>query len=394
MKKLVFLPLCMALAMPVGVHAQDKGAKVSIKAGDGITVATEDDKFSMNIKSNFSAGITADFDEDCDISSSGFNIGKARLNLSGNLYGPQLTYSLQFGFSPSDTKTLPNGNSSFVRDAVIHYKPNSHWQLSFGQTKVKANRAHITSSQLLAFTGRSIVDSPFQQDRDFGLFAEFNTALAGESHIALKGSVTSGEGRDYGTTKKSGLNYNGRIEFYPMGKFTDKGEYSEADLVHEETPKLMIGGAFSHNDRALRLGGETGAISADGGHDLNQYYADLAFKYQGFALQADFMGRNTSKPVISDEQYIYKGYGYNTQVSYNFPCRKWTVAARFASLVPHEDVRYAVGYKQQYQTTAAATYHINGHKLKVQAEISHNHRSEALTAYNRWQCGMLLEVGL
>lgn len=156
-----------------------------------------------------------------------------------------------------------------MRDAVIHYKPNGNWQLSFGQTKVKANRAHITSSQLLAFTGRSIVDSPFQQDRDFGVFAEFNHSFVGESHIAIKGAITNGEGRDYGTTKESGLNYNGRLEIYPMGKFTDKGEFFEVDLAHEETPKLMIGGAFSHNDRALRLGGETGAISADGGHDLN-----------------------------------------------------------------------------------------------------------------------------
>ena len=390
-KNLFPISLCMALAMPVWGQDSNEGAKVRIKAGDGITVATADEKFSLNIKSNFSAGVNLEFDEDGKTNSSAFNIGKARLNLSGNLLGPQLTYSLQFGFSPSDTKTLPNGNSSFVRDAVIHYKPNGNWQLSFGQTKVKANRAHITSSQLLAFTGRSIVDSPFQQDRDFGVFAEFNHSFVGESHIAIKGSITNGEGRDYGTTKESGLNYNGRMEIYPMGKFTDKGEFSEVDLAHEETPKLMIGGAFSHNDRALRLGGETGAISADGGHDLNQYYADLAFKYQGFAFQADLMGRST---IIDGGQYIYKGYGYNMQASYNMPCRKWTLAARFATLLPHEDVRMTVGYKQQNQTTAAVTYHLNGNKLKVQAETSYNHRIDALAPYNRWQCGVLLEVGI
>ena len=393
MRTLSFIPLFMALAMPAWGQNQDN-AKVSIKAGDGITIATADEKYSMNIKSNFSAGVNLDFDKDGDTHTSGFNIGKARLNLSGNLMGPKLTYSLQFGFSPSDTKTLPNGNSSFVRDAVIHYKPNSHWQISLGQTKVKANRAHITSSQLLAFTGRSIVDSPFQQDRDFGAFAEFNHPFIGSSHIAIKASITSGEGRDYGSTQESGLNYNGRLEIFPMGKFTDKGEFNEVDLAHETSPKLMIAGAFSHNNRALRLGGETGAISADGGHDLNQYYADLAFKYQGVAVQADFMGRSTSNPIISGGQYIYKGCGYNTQVSYNFPNRKWTVAARFASLIPHKDVRAAVGYKQQQQTTAAATYHLNGHKLKVQAETSYNHRTEPLTTYNRWQFGMLLEVGL
>ena len=392
MGKLFTIILCMALTLSAWGQTQDKGTRVSFRPGDGITVATENEKFSLNLKTDFYAGVSFDFDKDENERSTSFNIVKARLNLSGNLWGPKLTYSFQLGFSPNDTKTLPNGNSSFVRDAVLHYKPNSHWQLSFGQTKVKANRAHINSSQLLAFTGRSIVDGPFQQDRDFGVFAEFNHSLIGKSHFAIKGSVTSGEGRDFGLTRKSGFNYNGRLEFFPLGIFTDKGEFSEVDLVHETNPKLMIGGAFTHNDRALRLGGETGDINIDGGHDLNQYYADLAFKYQGFALQADFMGRNTGRPVISPEQYIYKGCGYNTQVSYNFPCRKWTVAARFASLIPNEDVRNAVGYKRQQQTTAAATYHLNGNKFKVQAEASYNHRVEALTPYNRWQFNVFFEV--
>ena len=384
----------MILSNSAWAQSPDKGAKVSIKAGDGITVATADDKFSLNIKANFTAGVNLDLDKDEDVRSTSFNIGKARLNLSGNLLGPQLTYSLQFGFSPADTRTLPNGNSSFVRDAVIHYTPDSHWQLSIGQTKVKANRAHINSSQLLAFTSRSIVDGPFQQDRDFGVFAEFNHSLIGKSHFAIKGSITSGEGRDYGVTRKSGLNYNGRLEFFPLGRFADKGEFTEVDLVHESTPKLMIGGAFSHNDRALRVGGETGDISADGGHDLNQYYADLAFKYQGLALQADFMGRHTGKPVISANQYIYKGCGYNAQISYDFPCRKWTLGARFSSLVPHQDVRNAVGYRQQQQTSAVAVYHLNGYKFKILAEAGYNHRVDALTPYNRWQGGVLIELCL
>ena len=394
MKAISIIPLCILLAMPMCVQAQEKGAKVSFKVGDGVTVASANEKFSLNLKADLSAGVNFDLDKDEDLRSTSFNINKARLNLSGNLLGPKLTYSIQFGFSPSDTKTLPNGNSSFVRDAVIHYKPNSHWQLSFGQTKVKANRAHITSSQMLSFIGRSIVDGPFQQDRDFGIFAEFNHRLIGKSHIAIKGSVSSGEGRDFGITRKSGFNYNSRLEIFPMGTFTDKGEFSEVDLIHEPTPKLMIGGAFSYNDRALRLGGETGDISTDGGHDLKQYYADLAFKYQGISLHADFMGRYTQRPIISADQFIYKGLGYNTQINYNFPCRKWTVAARFSSLIPHNDVRNAVGYKQQQQTSVAVTYHIIGNKLKVQAEGSYNHRIEAITPYNSWQCGALFEVVL
>ena len=52
----------MALAMPAWGQNQDN-AKVSIKAGDGITIATADEKYSMNIKSNFSAGVNLGYRE-------------------------------------------------------------------------------------------------------------------------------------------------------------------------------------------------------------------------------------------------------------------------------------------------------------------------------------------
>ena len=68
----------MALAMPVWGQDSNEGVKVRIKAGDGITVATADEKFSLNIKSNFSAGVNLEFDEDGKTNSSAFNIGKAR----------------------------------------------------------------------------------------------------------------------------------------------------------------------------------------------------------------------------------------------------------------------------------------------------------------------------
>ena len=388
-----------ACFLPVGMSAQtdheSNKPKIEVSAGNGVTIASKDENYSLTIKARMAGGIGLDFDEEGGLTNTNFALQKARLNLSGCLVSKKLTYSLQFGFAPADTKVLPNGNASFVRDAVLHYKPNSHWQLSFGQTKVKANRAHMTSSQLLAFTGRSIDDGPFQQDRDFGFFAEYSHKLTGNAHVAVKGSVTSGEGRDYGVTQKSGLSYNARLELYPFGQFEGGGAFSEIDLAHEQTPKLMLGGAFTYNDRAKRIGGQTGAHTADGrGHDLNQFYADLAFKYQGFALQADLMGRHTTQPVISADNYIYKGIGYNFQASYNLPCRKWTMALRNSTLVPDSDVRGLVGYKRDNQTTAALTYHLLDNRVKVQAEASYNYQSESTKAYNRWQCGMVLELGM
>ncbi len=398
MKRIVTV-LGMACLLPSDMCAQavpdSNKSRIEVSAGNGVTIASKDENYSLTVKARMAGGVGLDFDEDGQLSNTNFALQKARLNLSGCLVSNKLTYSLQFGFAPADAKALPNGNASFVRDAVLHYKPNSHWLLSFGQTKIKANRAHMTSSQLLAFTGRSIDDSPFQQDRDFGFFGEFSHTLAGNVHVAVKGSVTSGEGRNYGATQKSGLSYNVRLELYPFGQFEGGGAFSEVDLVHENTPKLMLGGAFTFNDRVKRVGGQTGALIADGlGHDLSQYYADLAFKYHGLAMQADFMGRYTSQPVIMADNYIYKGIGYNFQANYNLPCRKWTMALRNSTLTPDSDIRAQVGYKHYNQSTAAVTYHLLDNRVKLQAEVSYNHQSESTKAYNRWQCGMLLELGM
>ena len=37
-------------------------------------------------------------------------------------------------------------NINIIRDAVITYRPNRHWNLSFGQTKLPGNRQRVNSS--------------------------------------------------------------------------------------------------------------------------------------------------------------------------------------------------------------------------------------------------------
>lgn len=368
-----------------------------IEVGKGVSFQARNKTFGMTMRARMQSLLEFDLDEDFHHTMTDAEVKRIRLNFEGYVLSPKLLYSIQLGFAPNDMKTAPNGNSNVVRNAILFYKPNSHWNFGVGQAKIKANRAHSTSSSALEFVDRSIVDGQFQLDRDFGFFAESYYTLAASFGVAAKASITMGEGRNWGkSSSQSGFAYTGRLELFPLGSFKGKGEAFEGDYEHEEHPKLMLGGAFSYNDKATRLNGQTGDFLPNGEtRSLKSYFADVVFKYRGFAFAADFMGRACSQPLFPNEPEttIFVGKGVNVQASYMLP-KHWSLALRNATLFADEKIRPAVGYKQFNQTTLGITKYLMGHNFKVQADASYNHRTEAITGYDRWQFRFVLEVGI
>ena len=368
-----------------------------IEVGKGVSFQARNKTFGMTMRARMQSLLEFDLDEDFHHTMTDAEVKRIRLNFEGYVLSPKLLYSIQLGFAPNDMKTAPNGNSNVVRNAILFYKPNSHWNFGVGQAKIKANRAHSTSSSALEFVDRSIVDGQFQLDRDFGFFAESYYTLAASFDVAAKASITMGEGRNWGkSSSQSGFAYTGRLELFPLGSFKGKGEAFEGDYEHEEHPKLMLGGAFSYNDKATRLNGQTGDFLPNGEtRSLKSYFADVVFKYRGFAFAADFMGRACSQPLFPNEPEttIFVGKGVNVQASYMLP-KHWSLALRNATLFADEKIRPAVGYNQFNQTTLGITKYLMGHNFKVQAAASYNHRTEAITGYDRWQFRFVLEVGI
>ena len=368
-----------------------------IEVGKGVSFQARNKTFGMTMRARMQSLLEFDLDEDFHHTMTDAEVKRIRLNFEGYVLSPKLLYSIQLGFAPNDMKTAPNGNSNVVRNAILFYKPNSHWNFGVGQAKIKANRAHSTSSSALEFVDRSIVDGQFQLDRDFGFFAESYYTLAASFDVAAKASITMGEGRNWGkSSSQSGFAYTGRLELFPLGSFKGKGEAFEGDYEHEEHPKLMLGGAFSYNDKATRLNRQTGDFLPTGEtRSLKSYFADVVFKYRGFAFAADFMGRACSQPLFPNEPEttIFVGKGVNVQASYMLP-KHWSLALRNATLFADEKIRPAVGYNQFNQTTLGITKYLMGHNFKVQADASYNHRTEAIAGYDRWQFRFVLEVGI
>ena len=186
---------------------------------------------------------------------------------------------------------------------------------------------------------------------------------------------------------------------YPLGRFKAYGDVFEGDYEREETPKFLIAGAYSFNDRALRLKGETGDIIANNqSRDITSYYLDFIFKYNGFAFYTDWMGRICNNPLILDTesqviQNVFTGQGVNVQTSYIFPS-KWEFALRNSTIYPENKIKERVGYRYYNQSTFGVTKYILGHNLKIQADASYNYKNGMSSdLYNRYEIRFQVELG-
>lgn len=369
----------------------------NIEVGKGITFRPKSNWFEMTMRFRMQNLLALSFDKDFTLTGTEARVKRLRLRFDGYIYSPKLVYSIQLGFTAYDAEPLPNGEMNIVRDAIVYYVPSPKWNIGFGQTKIKANRARINSSSALQFVDRSIVNSEFNLDRDFGLFGEYNMRQGDGFNLSAKGSVTLGEGRNWESSPNGGLLYMGRLELYPLGRFSAKGDLLEGDFDYEEQVKILLAGAYAYNHKAARLRGTRGALMpGDQTRDLGSYFADFILKYRGFAFYTDFMGRSCSEPLFDPQTnaFVYSGCGVNFQTSYLFRS-KWEVALRNSTLFPRSEVQPLAGYKNWNQTTLGVTRYIIGHSLKVQADFSYNIRSESVVKdYNRWEIRFQLELGL
>ena len=369
----------------------------NIEVGKGVTFQPKSKWYKMTLRFRMQNLLAFSFDRDFSLERTEARVKRLRLRFDGYIYSPKLVYSIQLGFTGYDAKTLPNGNTNIVRDAIVYYVPSSRWNIGFGQTKIRANRARINSSSALQFVDRSIVNSEFNLDRDFGLFGEYYAKPGRKFCLGVKGSITLGEGRNWGSTSNAGFAYTGRLELYPFGRFKSLGDVAEGDFEREQQVKILVAGAYSYNRKATRLQGQNGAVMPeDQNRDLGSYFFDFILKYRGFAFYTDFMGRSCGDPLFTQapDVFVYTGCGVNFQASYLFG-NNWEIALRNATLFPEKAVQPLVGYRSFNQTTVGVTRYLIGHSLKVQADLSYNTRSAAVDpSLNRWEVRFQLELGL
>ena len=194
-----------------------------------------------------------------------------------------------------------------------------------------------------------------------------------------------------------GLAYTGKVEVYPMGAFTNGGEYFEGDVKRETKPKLMLSGAYQFNDNAKKTAGELGKYLYDR-KDLQSTFVDAIFKYKGWALMSAYMARKTQNPISynpldsSQLNYVLVGSGMDFQASYNTKSH-FEFIGRYSFQNVRSDIFHLNPNTQQY--SIGLTKYIWEHNFKLQSEFTYELRDyyNGLTNDN-WYIRFQVEIGI
>lgn len=393
-----FLPALMLFFFAMlPAEAQDNDSKrAEVHFDEGIAIS-KDSSFLMNLKFRMQsrAGFSTISGDNLGVDEFEMMVRRLRLRLGGHILSPKLEYDVQLSFSKSDLDLDEQDKAQIIRDAILYYHFNDKFYMGFGQTKLPGNRQRVNSSGELQFYERSVVNSTFTLDRDFGFFGYYTHQIA-NSLLLLKGAVTTGDGRN-ALPSNNGLAYTGRVEFLPFGSFTNEGDYSEGDLEFEENPKLALGAAFSKNFNATKSGGQYGE-DLYGTRDLSSIIVDAIFKYRGWAASSEFIKRDADDPITrnlqGDIRHIFTGHGLNTQLS-KMLSQKTELAFRYAFVDPEEEI--ASVQERSDEALVGLTRYINGHKIKVQGNLGYNWvDGEAHTSHraNHWIAMFQVEFGI
>ena len=365
--------------------------------GKGLGLTSPDSIFKLNIRFRMQNRATYLELENAESGVEGM-IRRLRLKFDGYVGNPKIVYVIQLSFSPGDVGVIEDGdNLNVIRDAIVFYRPNEHWNIGFGQTKLPGNRQRINSSGALELTDRTINNASFNIDRDFGLQVYYLNEKPDSFYYNIKTAISTGEGRNWTELPQKGLAYTGRLELYPFGEFTDNGAFFEGDVLREPTPKLMISGAYQYNEGARRTRGTLG-VELYEQRNLQSVLIDAIVKYNGWAFETAFMNRMADDPITfnpensSQFRYVVVGQGFDAQLSYVFR-NNYSLIGRFSTQEPNKDVVMLMPETQQY--TFGVTKYIWEHSLKLQAEITKTDFTlNTNPTINDWYFRFQVEIGI
>jgi phosphate-selective porin OprO and OprP len=358
--------------------------------GKGLGITSPDSLFSMNIRFRIQnrAAFQTESESDLTITKVEARVRRLRLRFDGFVYNPKLSYVIQLSFTRGDMDYESLGFPNIIRDAYIQYSFTKNFSVGIGQTKLPGNRQRINSSGDLQFADRSIVNTAFNIDRDFG--AQFHYKA---KYAVVRGAISSGEGRNINTSDY-GMAYTGRVDILPFGAFTNGGDYFEGDLAREKSPKVSLGVAYSHNENATRSGGQLGVMLGES-TDIKTEIIDFLYKYNGWAFASEYIKRTAPSPVSLDDDgnqtFVYVGYGQNYQGSYNFK-NNFEIEGRYSVVTPDDEIA-SIERKREHYTLGMTKYY-RGHRVKLQNNLTLERIHAGSLIDQSWIYCFQVEVGI
>ena len=381
---------------------QDNDLKLSAlpyySFGKGIGITSPDSLYQLNIRFRMQNRVTY-LENEGSQAAYDAQIRRLRLRLDGYVGSPKFLYAIQLSFAPGDVGEIKEGeNINIIRDAVVFYRPNKHWNMSFGQTKLPGNRQRVNSSGALQLTDRSINNAKFTIDRDFGFQVHNLNEFKESFSYNFKGALSTGEGRNVTSNPDAGVAVTGKVELMPLGAFTKDGTYFEGDIVREPKPKLLISGAFQQNNQAKRAQGQLGNDLFES-RTMKSLMLDAMLKYNGWAAMSSYMSRTTTKNAITidpndstQSNFVYVGSGFDHQLSYIFPSN-YEIIGRYSTQKVGDDIKALAPNTKQY--SFGVTKYIWEHTFKIQSELTFDTLSYFNgTVKNNFYVRFQVEIGI
>ena len=274
------------------------------KFGEGLNFSGKDNNYNFEISGYLqpSSESRKYLDNDDATFYNRMRMRRARLQFSGNSKKEKLSYRLQLDLTGGGEGDASIG--SLVFDAWVAYDVTKRIKLSFGQKATATdNRELGMRSTTLQLVERSPISGAFASIREFGFFAESTYKISKQSYIKPEIAITNGDGINVFNKDHGGLKYGGRIDYLPFGLFNNFGQYRQADLVRELTPKFVIGATYSYNvGISDRRGSESGTIlyldsqNKELLPDYVKYGVDFLLKYRGFSLLGEYINASARVP--------------------------------------------------------------------------------------------------
>lgn len=373
-----------------------KNDSKEFQLGDGLQFNLNDGAFKFKI-TGFMQGL---FKNEKVQNADAENFMNARyifLTLSGSMNNDKVSYLIQNNFSSGRP----------LLDAWIAYSPISNVKISFGQKQTFTNnRENTFFEDKIQFVDRGIFSSEFTNSgREFGVFFESEWRIK-NFILRPKVAITSGGGlNSFGANStdvdKGGLKYGGRLDLLPLGNFKPGNDGYIADLMHEESVKILAGAAFSYNDGASdKFGDGNSNFVLYGSDQLEKYpdytkiYGDFLVKYKGFSFLGEyinasaqslnglFTNQNATTPLFPTEisTFLALGNGINIQTGY-VTKSGYAIDMKFEKLSSEFTNNNAI-LANQDAVTLGFTKYLKGNNLKIQTSITQTNREQFDTVLN------------
>ncbi len=347
---------------------------------------------------------------------SGFDIRRARLSASGNIFSPDLTFKLEGDFygggyvnsiNTSATNLSSVSSGAFtVTDAFVAYRFNDQFKLRLGSFKIPFSKAELTSDTAGEFQERPEVNAPFDPVRSIGLSLYGDIVkdkLGYEVNMDDGGSTFDGanantDRRDATTGNINNLgnrpSFYGRIQWAGAGKISDFAD--EPDLRQDNHDFIwMLGAAAgydSQNNTNNAFPSPQGTTSVIGisstgagfaknyvlNGDIYRGTIDWSAKYQGFSFTSagyfqqvnantgDSSATSTTPstgPFGTTDASFFQWGGYG-QVGYFVIPQKLELLGRIGYMGTE-------GYKNIGEFySVGADYYVFGHNFKIQSDVT------------------------